>query len=74
LGIEYIGARYADASEEQELNSNFVYNGKVTARILSNFQIYLFAENLGDEKYFLRSGYPLPGRAFYGGLSWEFWD
>lgn len=74
LGVEYIGERYADAWESEKLPSSTVVNGKMTAKVMDRVRIYLVGKNLQDKKQSLRSGYPLPGRTFYGGLSWEFWD
>jgi len=74
LEIEHLSQRYADAMESEKIPYSTVINGKVTACALKHFQVHLVAKNLGNKKYFLRSGYPLPGRTFYGGLSWEFWD
>jgi len=74
LGFEYLDERFTDAWEGEKLTSATIFEGKVTARVLNAFQIYLVSHNLGDKKYSLRSGYPLPGRSYYGGLNWEFWD
>ncbi|KPL19969.1 MAG: hypothetical protein AMJ92_00460 [candidate division Zixibacteria bacterium SM23_81] len=74
LGVEHIGERYADAREGEKLPSSTVVNGKLTAKVLDRVRVYLVGKNLQDKEYSLRSGYPLPGRTFYGGISWEFWD
>lgn len=74
MEFEYLGERCTDSWSDKNLPANTVINGKVTGQILENFQVYLVGKNLQDEKYFLRVGYPLPGRTFYGGISWKFWD
>jgi outer membrane cobalamin receptor len=74
LEIEHLGRCYANAMESEEVPSNTFINAKVTVHALNHFQVYLVAKNLGDKKYSLRSGYPLPRRTFFWGLSWEFWD
>jgi outer membrane cobalamin receptor len=74
LGVEYIGERYADAQEGEKLPSSIILKGKMTAKVMERVDIYLVGKNLQDKQYSLRSGYPLPGRTFYGGVSWEFWD
>ena len=74
MGVEYLGECYADSQEEENWPSNILLNGKLTGRVLNRFQIYLMGKNLQDKSYLLRKGYPLPGRTFYGGISWQFWD
>jgi outer membrane cobalamin receptor len=74
LEFEYLSQRCADSWSGKELPSNTVIDGRVTGRVLDRFQIYLVGKNLRDKKYLLRVGYPLPGRTFFGGISWEFWD
>jgi outer membrane cobalamin receptor len=74
LGFEYLDERFADSWEGQRLSSVAVFDGKISARVMGAFEVYLVGKNLGDKHYSLRSGYPLPGRSYYGGLTWEFWD
>jgi outer membrane cobalamin receptor len=73
LELEYLGERYADTWELEELPSTLLCKGKLTLRALE-MTVYLAGENLGDQHYVLRDGYPLSGRAFRGGICWDFWD
>jgi outer membrane receptor for ferrienterochelin and colicins len=68
------GERYADSAEKERLAAETRLNARFNARFLEHLNIYLTGRNLGDRRIVLRSGYPLPGRTFGGGLSWTFRD
>ncbi len=73
LGVEYLGVRYADAWEVEKLPGSVVLRAKLTVQALA-LTVFVAGENLGNEQYVLRHGYPLPGRTLWGGICWDFWD
>jgi outer membrane cobalamin receptor len=74
LELDAIGERYADSAQEQRLAAEALLNARLSARFLRQLSVYLIGKNLQDRRFALRSGYPLPGRTFGGGLNWTFWD
>ncbi len=72
MELEAIGQRYADSIEEDRLAAESRLNGRIGARFLDHLTVFLIGRNLLDRRFALRSGYPLPGRTFGGGLSWSF--
>lgn len=72
--LEAIGERYADSVEKDRLAPETCLNARIDARFLEHLTVYLTGRNLGDRRLVLRSGYPLSGRTFGGGLSWTFMD
>ena len=74
IELEGIGERYADGAEKERLAAETRLNSRFETRFLEHLTVYLTGRNLGDRRCILRSGYPLPGRTFSGGLSWTFRD
>ena len=74
MELDVIGERYADSAEEKRLAAETRLNARIDASFLEHLTVYLIGRNLGDRRFALRSGYPLPGRTFGGGLSWTFVD
>jgi outer membrane receptor for ferrienterochelin and colicins len=74
LEFEGIGERYADSAEMEVLAAESHLHARIDARFLEHLTVYLTGRNLRDRRFVLRSGYPLPGRTFGGGLSWTFRD
>ncbi len=74
LEFEVFGERYADSAQERRLAAETRLNAKLSALFLDHLSAYLIGKNLQDRRFALRSGYPLAGRTFGGGLNWNFWD
>lgn len=67
-----LGTRFP--SPQVELDAFVLLNGTVRLRLpaagpVRRAEVYLAAENLGDEEYAYRPGYPMPGRSFMVGLT-----
>jgi outer membrane cobalamin receptor len=73
LEAQYLGERYVDAAEGEKLPALVMINGKISLRAMG-LRLYFVAKNMTDKRYCFRAGYPMPGRTFVGGVSWEFWD
>ncbi|EFL51176.1 outer membrane insertion C-terminal signal protein [Solidesulfovibrio fructosivorans JJ]] len=50
----------------------FVMNARLSIRPAKKLETYVFANNLGDERYSYVDGYPMPGRTFGVGVRYEF--
>jgi vitamin B12 transporter len=50
----------------------FVMNTRISVRPIERLEAYIYANNLGDERYSYVNGYPMPGRTFGVGLRYEF--
>ncbi len=68
---KWVDYRYNES--KGKLPPFFLLNSTLNINFL-DVSFYLKGENLGDLRYQLRDGYPMPPRSFYGGLAWEFWD
>ena len=64
------------APGQTEVDAYLLVNGRATApvprRLGLDGELFLAAENLGDEGYELRPGYPMPGRTFSAGFDLRF--
>ncbi len=82
LGLGYgkvwldVNARFTgtqkDDYSQTEMDDYTVVNAKLTVKILESLDIYCGVNNLTDRMYAVTYGYPLPGRAVYGGFTYRF--
>jgi outer membrane cobalamin receptor len=70
---EYLSERYLEYGEKDLVPSVFILNSKISLRFL-DFHFYYVIENITDQKYRTRGEFFMPGRAFWWGFYWNFWD
>jgi outer membrane receptor protein involved in Fe transport len=49
-----------------------VLNARLTLHATDSLDLYVGVNNLSDRYYAVTMGYPLPGRAVYGGFTYKF--
>ena len=73
LEAEHNGEQYSDYDERARMKKYGLLHAKVSCRI-HDLNLYVIFRNLTDTSYQSRIGYPMPGRTFRFGGSWELWD
>jgi outer membrane cobalamin receptor len=71
LDGRYVGERSSE--EGIQLPAYPLLNGCAEVRII-DARLYYRVENLLDEEYESILGFPAPGRTFFYGLEWDFWN
>jgi len=74
LNGAYMGSVYSSVTpgSENELDSYFLANAKLTQGFGKYFEVYVAANNIFDEDYEWGDGYPAQGRNFWTGVSVKF--
>ncbi|UCB52678.1 MAG: TonB-dependent receptor [Candidatus Zixiibacteriota bacterium] len=65
--------RFMDEYEQDKERGVAILNGKTTIRFL-DFHFYYIVRNITDEVYRSMGDYHMPGRSFWWGFWWEFFD
>lgn len=73
LETDGLSDRFMDEYEKDNEPKVAVVNGKITIRFL-DFHFYYVVRNLTDRVYRLSNDYSMPGRTFWWGFYWEFFD
>ncbi|HVP37389.1 MAG TPA: TonB-dependent receptor plug domain-containing protein [Terriglobales bacterium] len=73
LEQEYISKRYLADYNQDLVPFVLLFNSKFTLRFL-DLRFYYVIENITDEVYRTRGEFNMPGRTFWFGLSWDFYD
>jgi outer membrane receptor protein involved in Fe transport len=73
LEQEYISKRYLADYNQDQVPFVLLFNSKITLRLL-DLRFYYVIENITDEVYRTRGDFNMPGRTFWFGLSWDFYD
>jgi outer membrane cobalamin receptor len=73
LEQEFISKRYLADYNQDQVPFVLLFNSKITLRIL-DLRFYYVIENITDEVYRTRGEFNMPGRTFWFGLSWDFYD
>jgi iron complex outermembrane receptor protein len=71
LGSQFVlsQSRSATAVNTQKVGSYALLNARLGYRALRAVELFIAVENLADEDYALRPGYPMPGRSAMFGVS-----
>lgn len=82
LGLGYgkvwldVNARFTGTQKDEFSQTNMgdytVVNAKLTVHATDALDVYCGVNNLTDRLYAVTYGYPLPGRAVYGGFTYKF--
>ncbi len=70
--IDYNDERYLDRQNTRLVVHEQKIGAGASYAFLKHYRVFMEARNLSGEQVVDIVGYPLPGRAFYGGLEWEF--
>jgi outer membrane cobalamin receptor len=62
------GDVYVDPGSDEKLNSFVIGNLDLHIKLYRTFYIYSRINNIYNEEYFLRDGYPEPGVQYFAGL------
>jgi outer membrane cobalamin receptor len=73
LEQEYISKRYLADYNQDPVPFALLFNSKITLRFL-DLRFYYIIENITDEVYRTRGEFNMPGRTFWFGFSWDFYD
>ncbi len=65
LSLDYQGKRFSGG---EELSSSIVGGAEISYNFSKRGRAFLEIENLNNESYYLKRGYPAAGRKFYAGL------
>lgn len=72
LGLQSIINLTTLTSPKVEKESYTLLNSIISYKALENFELFLKAENILDQKYQINYDYPMPGITIYGGLNFHF--
>jgi outer membrane cobalamin receptor len=72
LSVQHIHNLYTQVSPTAIKESYTLLNTKVSYVLNSYFDLFIKGENLTDKKYYINSGYPMPGLVFFGGINLHF--
>ena len=73
LETTLLSERFMDEYEESQEPSVTIWNGKITVRFL-DFHFQYMVRNITDAVYRSMGDYHMPGRTFWWGIYWEFFD
>jgi outer membrane cobalamin receptor len=73
LETNLFSERFMDEFEQDREPGVAILNGKMTIRFL-DLHFYCMVRNITDQVYRLMSDYQMPGRTFWWGFYWEFFD
>ncbi|MEW5767390.1 MAG: TonB-dependent receptor [bacterium] len=72
ISADYTDSVFSDKSNIERLNSYTLLNAHISQGLGRDVELFLSGNNLLDEEYYLYEGYPMPGRALYGGIKARF--
>lgn len=72
LGLQSIINLITLASPKIEKQSYALLNSMISYKALENFEVFIKAENILDEKYQINYDYPMPGITIFGGANIHF--
>lgn len=70
LGLQHVNTLYA-ALTPVNIQSFTLLNGRVSAKITKQFDVFVSGHNLLNQQYQINNGYPMPGLNMHGGVSWK---
>ncbi len=71
--LRYVSASYEGNDESgDKLEDHFLWDMRLGYQV-RQLEFYLGVNNITDKRYHERSGYPLPGRTYFGGASLRLW-
>jgi len=73
LESSFLSERFLDEYEQDREPGVTIWNGKITIRFL-DFHFQFLVRNITDEIYRSMGEYDMPGRSFWWGIYWEFFD
>lgn len=73
LETNALSERFMDEYEQDREPGVAILNGKITVRFL-DFHFYYMVRNITDQVYRSMGDYHMPGRSFWWGFYWEFFD
>ena len=73
LETNVLSERFMDEYEQDREPGVAILNGKITVRFL-DFHFRFMVRNITNEVYRSMSDYHMPGRTFWWGFHWEFFD
>lgn len=73
LETKVMSDRFMDEYEQEREPGAVILNGKITVRFL-DFHFYYVVRNVTDEVHRSMGDYDMPGRTFWWGFYWEFFD
>ena len=73
LEANVLSERFMDEYEQDQEPGVSILNGKIAIRFL-DFHFHFMVRNITDEGYRSMSDYHMPGRTFWWGFYWEFFD
>jgi outer membrane cobalamin receptor len=73
LETSFLSERFMDEYERDQEPGAAILNGKVTIRFL-DFHLQCMVRNITDQVYRSMGDYRMPGRNFWWGIYWEFFD
>jgi outer membrane receptor protein involved in Fe transport len=72
LSYQYINKLYTEIGETEKTESFGLLDAQVSISIIKGLRIYTKVQNLTNETYQVNFGYPMPGRCWFGGISYSF--
>jgi outer membrane cobalamin receptor len=73
LETKVLSERFMDEYEQDREPGVAILNGKITVRFL-DFHFYYMVRNITDQVYRSMGDYHMPGRSFWWGFCWEFFN
>jgi outer membrane receptor protein involved in Fe transport len=73
LETNVLSEQFMDEYEQGREPGAAILNGKISIRFL-DFHFYYVVRNITGEVYRSMGDYPMPGRSFWWGFHWEFFD
>jgi outer membrane cobalamin receptor len=72
LSVQSIRNLYTRITPQMEKNSYTLINSKIAYTINKYVDVFVKVENLTNAKYYINSGYPMPGILAFGGINLHF--
>jgi iron complex outermembrane receptor protein len=69
LALQHINNLYTQTTPAKQKESYTLINARLAYTINEYVDIFIKAENLADEKYYINFGYPMPGFVTFGGIN-----
>lgn len=71
VGFQYVSGLYGDDYSRSHLPDYGLLSARVTVAVMHRLSVYVAGENLLDRPYQILTGYVMPGRVGFAGLTWE---
>jgi outer membrane cobalamin receptor len=69
ISLQYINNLYTQITPAKEKESYALVNSRISYIINEYIDIFIKAENLTNQKYYINYGYPMPGFVTFGGIN-----